>query len=263
MIKVIVHGAAGNMGHQTLGALCSDDGMEAVGAVDLKAGQDRLPLPDGSGDIPYSTSLETIIAKTEPDAIVDFSIREASVAAMHLALKHRVNMVVGTTGFSASDIEEFSNSSQQAGIGVVIAPNFSIGAVLMIHLAAIAARHFDYAEIIELHHEKKADAPSGTALSTAQAMVQSRGKPFEYPQLKKETLTGTRGGQRDGVGVHSVRLPGLLAHQEVILGTLGQTLTIRHDTISREAFMPGVLMAIRHVVKVKGLVYGLDKILGL
>lgn len=263
MIKVIVHGAAGNVGREVLRALCSDAELKAVGAVDLKAKQDRLPLPDGSGDIPYSTELEPIIAKAKPDVMVDFSIKEAAVAAVRLAAKHGVNMVVGTTGFSATDIDEFSKLSQEAGIGIVIAPNFSIGAVLMIHLSRLAARYFDYAEIIEKHHEKKADAPSGTALSTAQAMAESRGKPFNYPPLKKETLAGTRGGQIEGISVHSVRLPGLLAHQEVMFGALGQTLTIRHDTISREAFMPGVVMAIKHVVKVKGLTHGLENLLGL
>jgi 4-hydroxy-tetrahydrodipicolinate reductase len=133
----------------------------------------------------------------------------------------------------------------------------------MIHLAKLAARYFDYAEVIEMHHEGKADAPSGTALATARAMVAARGKPFNYPALEKESLAGTRGGQIEGVGIHSVRLPGLLAHQEVILGAPGQTLTIRHDSISRESFMPGVIMAIKEVGKVKGLIYGLENLLGL
>jgi 4-hydroxy-tetrahydrodipicolinate reductase len=263
MIRVIVHGAAGNVGREVMRALCSDAELEAVGAVDLKARQDRLPLPDGSGDVPYSTELESIIVKAKPDVMVDFSIKEASVAAIRIAARHGVNMVIGTTGFSAADIDEFSKLSQEAGIGMVVAPNFSIGAVLMIHLSRLAARYFDYAEVIEKHHEKKADAPSGTALSTAQAMAESRGKPFSSPPLKKETLAGTRGGQIQGISVHSVRLPGLLAHQEVMFGALGQTLTIRHDTISREAFMPGVVMAIKHVVRVKGLTHGLENLLEL
>jgi len=132
----------------------------------------------------------------------------------------------------------------------------------MIHLAKIAAKYFDYAEIIELHHHLKADAPSGTALSTARAMVKARGSPFSYPTAQK-TPSGSRGEQVDGITLHSVRLPGLMAHQEILLGTSGQTLSIRHDTISRECYMPGVILAIREVVKRQGLVYGLDTLLGL
>ena len=144
----------------------------------------------------------------------------------------------------------------------MVAPNFTIGAVLMIHLAKIAARYFDYAEIIELHHHMKADAPSGTALSTARAMVEARGEPFQSPQQKAETLP-SRGEMVDGITLHSVRLPGLMAHQEVLLGGPGQTLIIRHDTIGRECYMPGVILAVKEVVNRKGLVYGLDTLLDL
>jgi len=144
----------------------------------------------------------------------------------------------------------------------VVAPNFALGAVLMIHLAKIAAKYLDYAEIIELHHHQKADAPSGTALATARAMAAARGKPFLQPIGQSKT-SDSRGEQVEGVTIHSVRLPGLLAHQEILLGGPGQTLSIRHDTISRECFMPGVMLAVREVVKRKGLIYGLDTLLGL
>ena len=261
-IKVVVHGAAGRMGSEVLGALCSDGELEAVGAVDLRATQDCLLLPDG-GHVPFSPNLEEILACTSPDVMVDFTIREATMPAVRLAAKHGVNLVIGTTGLSAEDIAEIERLCSEGDVGAVVAPNFSLGAGLMINMAKVAARYFDYAEVIEKHHEGKADAPSGTALATARAMVEARGKPFRYPALEKESLAGTRGGQIDGVSVHSVRLPGLLAHQEVILGAPGQTLTIRHDTISRESFMPGVVMAIKHVVKVKGLSYGLESLLGL
>jgi len=263
MIRVIVHGAAGRMGHEVLRALCSDAALEAVGAVDLKADRERLPLPDGSGEVSFSSDLETILTQTSPHVMVDFTIRDATMPAVRLAAEHGVNLVIGTTGLSSEDIDQIERLSSQGNVGAVVAPNFSLGAVLMIHMAKLAARHFDYAEVIEKHHEAKADAPSGTALATAQAMVAARGKPFGYPVLKKESLAGTRGGQVEGVSVHSVRLPGFLAHQEVILGAPGQTLTISHDSISRESFMPGVVMAIKHVVKKKGLVYGLEKLLGL
>ncbi len=143
----------------------------------------------------------------------------------------------------------------------MVAPNFALGAVIMMHLAKIAGKYFDYAEIIELHHHLKADAPSGTALSTAGAMAKARGKPFQLPQQKKSLAS--RGEQVEGVTLHSVRLPGLMAHQEVILGAPGQTLSIRHDTINRECYMPGVILAIKQVVQRKGLTYGLDVLLGL
>jgi 4-hydroxy-tetrahydrodipicolinate reductase len=263
MIRVLVHGAKGRMGCEVLRALCSDAELEAAGAVDLKADRESLPLPDESGDIPLSRDLETIISQTSPDVMVDFTIRDATMPAVSLASGHGVNLVIGTTGLSPEDLDEIERLTNKNDIGAVVAPNFSLGAVLMIHMAKLAARYFDYAEVIEKHHEGKADAPSGTALATARAMVETRGEPFIYPTLKKETLRGTRGGQVDGISVHSIRLPGYLAHQEVILGATGQTLKISHDSISRETFMPGVVMAVKHVVKNKGLVCGLEKLLGL
>ena len=172
-------------------------------------------------------------------------------------------MVIGTTGLSPADLSEIDSLCRANDIGAVVAANFSLGAILMIHLAKVAARFFDYAEIIELHHEQKVDAPSGTALSTAKEMVEARGQPFDWAHTQKETLSGSRGGDYQGVAIHSVRLPGLLAHQEVIFGGLGQTLKIRHDTISRESFMPGVVLAIKEVVKLKRLVFGLENLLGL
>jgi len=144
----------------------------------------------------------------------------------------------------------------------VVAPNFALGAILMIHLAKVAAKYLDYAEIIELHHHLKADSPSGTALSTAKAMVAARGKPFFRPPEQGKT-SSSRGEAVEGVTIHSVRLPGLLAHQEVLLGGPGQTLSIRHDTIGRECYIPGIILAIKEVVKRQGLVYGLETLLGL
>jgi 4-hydroxy-tetrahydrodipicolinate reductase len=159
------------------------------------------------------------------------------------------------------EIEEIKGLVEAGGVGAVIAPNFALGAVLMMHLAALSAKYLDSAEIIELHHNLKVDAPSGTALTTARKMAEARGRPFEVP-TQKEAFP-SRGEQVEGVTIHSVRLPGLLAHQEVILGGMGQTLSIRHDTISRECFMPGVIMAIKKVIGHQGLIYGLDVLLGL
>jgi len=262
-IKVVVHGASGRMGREILGALCRDAQLEPAGAVEKKVSEDYLSLPDGSGLTPFSSDLEAILIRCRPHVLVDFTVAEATMPAVRLAVKHSVRPVVGTTGLFADDLAEMERLCQEKELGGVIAPNFSLGAVLMIHLAKVAARFFDYAEIIELHHEQKADAPSGTAISTAREMVAAREKPFMYAPTEKETLAGTRGGQIDGVTLHSVRLPGLLAHQEVILGAVGQTLRIRHDSISRESFMPGVVLAIKEVMKLKQLVVGLDSLLGL
>jgi 4-hydroxy-tetrahydrodipicolinate reductase len=179
---------------------------------------------------------------------------------VELTTERGVNLVIGTTGLSAEDIKEIERLAKAKGVGIVVAPNFALGAVLMMHLAKIAGKYLDYAEIIELHHERKLDAPSGTAIATARAMAQARGKPFASAAGEK---TDSRGKPVDGIMIHSVRLPGLLAHQEVILGGAGQTLSIRHDTIGRDCYMPGVMLAIREVVKKKGLIYGLDKLLGL
>ena len=251
------------MGREVLAAVCHDPEMEAVGAVELNPTGDYLPLPDDSGHVPISSDTQAILARCRPDVVVDFTIAPAAMPAARLAAKNGVNLVIGTTGLSAEDIVELEQLSQAHGIGAVVAPNFALGAVLMIHLAKIAARFFDYADIVEMHHEQKADAPSGTALATARAMAQGRGKPFHQPQVAKKGGGASRGEQIEGVSLHSVRLPGLVAHQEVTLGGLGQTLRIRHDTISRECFMPGVMLAIKEIVGGRGFYHGLDRLLGL
>ncbi len=262
-ITVVVHGAMGKMGKTVVNAVCQEPEIRLIGAVDIKVTGDRLQLPDNSGEVPLSSDLESILAKQKPDVMVDFSVARASMPAIRLAAKRKVNLVIGTTGFTAHDIEEIKKLVEANDIGAVITSNFALGAVVMIHLARIAARYFDYAEIIELHHNMKVDAPSGTALSTAKAMAQAKGKPFNRPQVEKGEPLKSRGEQIEGITLHSVRLPGLLAHQEVIFGAAGQTLTIRHDTIDRDCFMPGVILAIKAVIKRKGLTMGLAPILGL
>jgi 4-hydroxy-tetrahydrodipicolinate reductase len=178
-----------------------------------------------------------------------------------MAAEKGINLVIGTTGFSADELTEMERLAKSKNIGIVAAPNFALGAVLMIHLAKIAGKFIDHAEIIELHHDRKLDAPSGTSLLTAKAMAEARGKPFLPPAAGEHTAS--RGQSIEGIDIHSVRLPGLMAHQEVIFGTAGQTLSIRHDTINRECYMPGVMLAVKAVVKQKGFIYGLDKLLGL
>jgi 4-hydroxy-tetrahydrodipicolinate reductase len=262
-IKVVVHGALGRVGKEVVNATCKDADLKLVGAVDAKADGNTLPLPVGSGTVPLSRSLDSILTQTQPQVVVDFSITEASMSMVRLAAKHKVNLVIGTTGFSPDNLEEIDRLARTNGVGAVVASNFALGAVVMIHLAKIAAKYFDNVEIIELHHDQKLDAPSGTAVSTAKAISEARGKPFVHPKVQKETVAGARGAELQGVALHSVRLPGLMAHQEVIFGTSGQTLIIRHDTINRECYMPGVVMAVKKVVELKGLTIGLDRLLGL
>jgi len=261
-IKVVVQGALGRMGRELIKALCNEPEMQVVGAVELQVAEDYLDLPNSSGKVPFSSDLGYIFTKCQPDVLVDFTIAQATMPAVRLATKQGVNLVIGTTGLTPDDIDEIEQLTRTHQVGAVVAPNFALGAVLMMHLAKLAAKYFDCAEIIELHHHQKIDAPSGTALSTAKAMVRARGKPFYRPSESKE-VSGSRGEQVEGINIHSVRLPGLMSHQEVILGTTGQTLSIRHDTINRECFMPGIILAIKEVVKRQGLVYGLDALLGL
>ena len=260
-IKVVVNGALGRMGREVINTLCHEPEMQVVGAVELQVTEDYLPLPDSSSKVPFSSNLDYILTSCQPDVLVDFTTAQATMPAVRIATKQGVNLVIGTTGLTADDISEIDRLSTAHRVGAVVAPNFALGAVVMMHLAKVAAKYFDYAEIIELHHSRKADSPSGTALSTAKAMAEAKGKPFYFPEQRKPS--NSRGEQVEGVAIHSVRLPGLMAHQEIILGGPGQTLSIRHDTINRECYMPGVILAIKEVVKHKGLIYGLDKLLGL
>ncbi|MFQ5996040.1 MAG: 4-hydroxy-tetrahydrodipicolinate reductase [Dehalococcoidales bacterium] len=259
-IKVVVHGASGRVGQEVFKAVCRESEMQLVGAVDLKVAQDSLTLPDGSGSVPFSADLGYILTSCHPDVLVDFTIAQATMSAVRLATEKGVNLVIGTTGLTKDELSEIDRLAKANKVGAVVAPNFALGAVLMIHLAKTAAKYLDYAEIIELHHHLKVDAPSGTALATAKAMAAARGKPFLQPAGK---ASNSRGEVVEGATIHSVRLPGLMAHQEVILGGPGQTVSIRHDTINRECYMPGVMLAIREVVKRQGLTYGLDTLLGL
>jgi 4-hydroxy-tetrahydrodipicolinate reductase len=260
-IRVVIQGASGNMGRQVISAVCRAPGMQVVGAIELKPAGSQLKLPEDNGSVPISADAASLLESCQPDVLVDFSIASATMPTVRTAIEHGVRPVIGTSGLSAADLAEIDRLALAGNIGAVIAPNFALGAVLMIHMAGIAARYMDNAEIIELHHDGKVDAPSGTALATAAAMAAARGKPFLAPPQQGDATS--RGKQVSGIAVHSVRLPGLLAHQTVILGALGQSLTIRHDSISRECFMPGVILAVREVMQRKGLAFGLDSLLGL
>lgn len=262
-IRVVVNGALGRMGKEVMWGLSRDPGIEIVGAAEKQVTQMRLPLPEKSESVPFSSNLGALLDSVRPDVLIDFTTYEACMAAARISLSHGVNIVVGTTGLAPADLKEIEELALKNNVGAVVAANFSIGAVLLQHYCKLAAKWFDHAEIIELHHNEKADAPSGTALSTARMMVEGKGGKFAYSPTKKETLGNVRGGQVDGIAIHSVRLPGFMASQEVIFGTLGQRLVLRHDAINRECYIPGVTMAVKEVVKRKGLVNGLDKLLNL
>ena len=262
IIKVVVQGAYGKMGLETVNAICREPGMEAVGAVSRRAQKgDSYTLPDGSADMPLSSSLEDVIGDAQ--VVVDFTNAEGAMAAMGVALARGANVVTGSTGLTEANLRDAERLAAENERSVIVAPNFALGAVLMIHLAKMASPFFDYADLTEVHHEAKIDAPSGTALAIARAAAEGRGSPFVAPRAEKETLAGTRGGDLDGVVIHSGRMPGRVAHHELVFGALGQTLTLRHDSINRESFMPGVLMAIRQSVNSTGLTVGLDKLMGL
>ncbi len=260
---MVVHGAQGKMGQEVVRAVWREPGMALVGAVERSPESDHLSLPAGSSvSIPLSSDLESIFKRCRPDVLIDFTVAMAAMPAARTAAGCGVNLVIGTTGLSAENISEIDRLATANKIGAVVAPNFALGAVLMIHLAKISARYLDYAEIIEMHHHLKTDAPSGTAIATAEAMASARDKPFHQPPQPQKP-PGSRGQQVEGITIHSVRLPGIIARQEVILGGPGQTLSLKHDATSRECYMPGVILATREVMKLKGLVYGLDSLLGL
>jgi 4-hydroxy-tetrahydrodipicolinate reductase len=241
------------MGREVCRAVADADDLELVATVD----------PHHTGLEIGGTSVVASADELDParvDAAIDFTQAEAVMANARWCLANGVHVVIGTTGLQPSDLEELGELAARSAANAVIAPNFAIGAVLMMRFAEQAARHLDAAEIVELHHDGKADAPSGTAIATARRIAAARAGAWRAP-AGDEAHPGARGADVDGVRVHGVRLPGLLAHQEVILGGPGQTLTIRHDSTDRASFMPGVLLAVRAVASRPGLTVGLEPLL--
>jgi 4-hydroxy-tetrahydrodipicolinate reductase len=244
-IQVAVLGARGRMGVEVCRAVEAADGLELVATVDVEDG--LLNVADAAAQV--------VVDFTHPDVVLD-NIR--------FCIDHDIGCVVGTSGFDAEKLATVRGwLAHKPSLGALIAPNFGVGAVLAMYFARMAARFFDSAEVIELHHAGKVDAPSGTAAHTASLIASARadaGAP-SMPDATTQELAGARGASVDGVRVHSVRMPGLIAHQEVLFGTEGETLTIRHDSLSRSSFMPGVLMGIRHVLAHPGLTVGLEPLL--
>ncbi len=217
----------------------------------------------GAQEIPLTNSLGEALELGQPDVLVDFTTPSLVREHMELAIDAGVRPVVGTTGLTKAEMRELDERCRERGIGGIIAPNFAIGAVLMMVFAAKAAKYLPDVEIIEKHHDQKLDAPSGTALKTAELIFRERQEKKQGHPEEKEILEGARGGYRDGFRIHSVRLPGLVAHQEVLFGGPGQLLTLRHDSMNRESFMPGVKLAVEEVMKHTGLIYGLENVMDL
>ncbi len=261
MIRVLVVGAAGRMGSTVCRTVLDDPELALVGAVDVVSVHEDIGEMLGGNKLGLAISqhLDQSLVSLRPDVVVDFTHPSVVMDSIRTCLARGVDMVVGTTGITQEDLQEVNSLLESSDSNILIAPNFAVGAVLMMKFAESAAKHFSSVEIIELHHSRKADAPSGTALKTAE-LIAANNKDIEKGQ-SKEMVKGARGAEYEGVPIHSIRLQGLVAHQEVIFGGPGQTLTIRHDTLDRSSFMPGVLMGIKTISQRKGLTYGLDKLL--
>ena len=269
-IPVVVNGAAGKMGREVIKAVSQANDMMLVGAVDKNPnyrGQDIGEVVGcGPLEVPIMDDLQSILVLATQEKVqgvmVDFTHPDGVYENVRTAIAYGVRPVVGTTGLTDKQLQDLAEFADKASTGCLIIPNFSIGMVLLQQAAVQASQYFDHVEIIELHHNQKADAPSGTAIKTAQ-MLSGLGKTYNPPSVEEsETVTGARGGLvADNIRIHSVRLPGLIAHQEVIFGAQGQIYTLRHDTSDRSCYMAGVLLSIRKVTQLQTLVYGLEKIL--
>ena len=264
MIRVGVIGACGRMGQMVCRTVADAGDLALVAAIDTsQIGQSIGPLiGDPKLDVPVSDELDRLL-EARVEVAVDFTHPDAVMDDVRWCIGHGINVVVGTSGIDDEDLAEIRGALEEEGgeSNVIVASNFALGAVLMQHFSAVAARFFPAAEVIELHHDQKADAPSATAIATARRLLEERASTYRGPGA--ESLEGVRGGDVEGVRIHSVRLPGLVAHQEVIFGGQGQTLTIRHDSVDRSSFMPGVMMAIRAVATRPGLTVGLEPLLDL
>ncbi|KRK34255.1 dihydrodipicolinate reductase [Loigolactobacillus bifermentans DSM 20003] len=261
LTKIIVAGFKGRMGATAVDMVLNHDGFELVGVYDPVATEKNLNEVAGYADqnVPVLT-LEQVPDVT-PDVWIDFTIPKAAVANTKFALEHHISPVIGTTGFKAEEVAALKQLSKEQGVGGLIAPNFGLTAVLMMQFAKQAAKYFPDVEIIEMHHDNKLDAPSGTAIKTAEMMAEVRAQKEQGNPNEKETLKGARGANYDGMHIHSVRLPGLIAHQQVQFGGVGEGLTIRQDTYDRVSFMTGVALACEKVTAAHELFEGLENFL--
>lgn len=249
MIKVAVCGALGKMGKEVCNAVLENEDMELAAKIDI------------AGDDTYK-SIEEAAKAVQIDVLVDFTQPKSIFENAKYCLNHGIKIVIGTTGLKDDEIEYLKNLSKEKNVGCLIAPNFSTGAVLMMMFAKQAAKYFDNAEIIELHHNQKKDAPSGTAIKTALMMSEENSSFTGGNCPETETIQGARGGiSYNDIHIHSVRMPGYVASQEVLFGSNGQILKIRHDSIDRKCYMGGVMLAVKHVAEKNDFIYGLEKIM--
>lgn len=262
-IRVAVAGASGRMGREVVKMVLGDPQLELVAAVARSAPNTDAGTFVGAAPcgVLMSNDLELALVEAKADVLVDFTAPHSAVANTQLALKHKVRPIMGTTGFSPQDIEELDKQCKAMGLGGLIAPNFSIGAILMMKFAAQASKYFPHLEIIEYHGDQKLDAPSGTAVKTAELIAEVREEMRQGNPDEHETIEGSRGGYYNGFRIHSVRLPGVFAQQEVVFGAFGQTLKIRHDSYDRAGYMPGVNTAIHKVMGYTGMIYGFEHLL--
>ena len=269
-IPVVVNGALGKMGREVIKTVSQAEDMMLVGAVDKNPDFQGNDIGEvvgcGALEVPVLNDLQSVLVLATQEKVqgvmVDFTHPDSVYENTRSAIAYGVRPVVGTTGLTEKQLQDLAEFAAKASTGALIVPNFSIGMVLLQQAALSASQYFDHVEIIELHHDRKADAPSGTAIKTAQ-MLAEMGKTYNPPKVTEtETIVGARGGRAESnIPIHSVRLPGLIAHQEVIFGAEGQLYTLRHDTSDRSCYMPGVLLAIRKITQLTSLVYGLEKIL--
>lgn len=268
VVRVGVLGAGGKMGREVCRAVSDDPELDLVAAVDPRLVGIDLRQVTGSdvAGLQVGGSVDEL-GRAGAEVAVDFTVADVAIETMRWCAANAVHAVVGTTGIARSSLSEMESLFESSKANCVLATNFAISAVLMMRFAEMAAPFMDGAEIIELHHDGKLDAPSGTALASAERLEASRQRagcaPWPADRTTSSVIPGTRGGEGPGgVRIHSVRLPGLVAHQEVVLGSLGQSLTLRHDAYDRTCFVPGVLLAIKSVTELPGLTIGLDSLLG-
>ncbi len=262
-VKIIVAGPRGKMGTSAVNMVLNNDKFELVACLDQKNEGKTLNqiLPQFIETIPIYTNMEKLFNDIEADVFIDLTIPEVGYKHTLAALENGLRPVVGTSGFSEEQIKNLKKIAKEKELGAIIAPNFAVGAVLMMEFSKQAAKYFPDVEIIEKHHDNKVDAPSGTAVKTLELINSVRTKKSQGHPDEFEIIEGARGAESNGVHIHSVRLPGLVAHQEVIFGGKSQLLTIKHDSFDRESFMDGIELSINAVLDLKELVYGLEHIL--
>jgi len=242
-LNIVLAGPRGKMGSEAIKMIEQESSFQLVAYIDR--------IPNYASSFPTYTSINECFENEKIDIFLDLTNPETAKKHVQIALEYAVPSVIGTTGFSHEELRDLTSLSKKKQVGIIIAPNFSIGAILMMKFSEMASTYFDDAEIVELHHPNKLDSPSGTSLKTAQMMKKNMNKKQEEPHQ-------ARGLVVDGVPIHSVRLPGLLAHQEVLFGKEGEGLSIRHDTFDRKSFMPGIKLALKQVIHLHELIYGLE-----